>query len=56
MKQLSDWLVALNNNHHWAFAALTVVVMTGLGFAIGEAAGIGFRRLGIRFNKTENKD
>ena len=55
MKSLSDWLVALNSNNHLAFAALTVVVMTGLGFVIGEAAGIGFRRLGIRFNKTEDK-
>jgi len=55
MKALMDWLLHLNNEHHWGFAVLTVVVMTGLGVVIGGGIEFGLKALGIGCDKIEAK-
>jgi hypothetical protein len=47
------WIVKLNESHHVAFAALTVLTMAASGSAIALAAELFFKALGIKSKKIE---
>jgi len=55
MGALMNWMAELNHSHHWWFAILTVVMMSGVGLTIGTSIEVIFRILDIRYDKIEIK-
>lgn len=53
MDKVIDWLVELNKNSHWYFAALTVLIMATVGLTIGGLIELVFKMIGIKHDKID---
>jgi hypothetical protein len=53
MDKVIEWLVDLNKNSHWYFAAMTVLIMATVGLALGGLIELVFKALGIKHDKIE---
>ena len=54
MKNIINWIVELNKNHHTGFAFLTVALMVLVGSTIAILVELIFAAAGIKSEKSRN--